>query len=127
MRCSRLRRLGADNLTLGGGVEDLFFAMENQLIESAGAAFGGNLQLARSRNDLGYALTRLAMRPLLLAAIDDLLKPSTRTAGFRAIAPANADARLYPHAAGSANDDGALCRRHSRRLGARFCPSPIRL
>ena len=68
-----VEELGADNLTLGGDVEDLFFAMENQLIESAGAAYGGNLQLARSRNDLGYALTRLALRPLILAAIDDLL------------------------------------------------------
>lgn len=66
--------LGADNLTLGGGVEDLFFAIENRLIESAGASYGGNLQLARSRNDLGYALTRLALRPLILAAIDDLLR-----------------------------------------------------
>ena len=68
-----VEELGADNLTLGGGVEDLFFAMENRLIESAGAAYGGNLQLARSRNDLGYALTRLALRPQILAAIDDLL------------------------------------------------------
>ena len=65
--------LGVDNLRRGGGVEDLFFAIENQLIESAGAAYGGNLQLARSRNDLGYALTRLALRPLLLEAMDDLL------------------------------------------------------
>lgn len=65
--------LGVDALTRGGGVEDLFFAIENKLIESAGAAYGGNLQLARSRNDLGYALTRLALRPLLLAAMDDLL------------------------------------------------------
>ncbi|MCY3799103.1 MAG: argininosuccinate lyase [Chloroflexi bacterium] len=69
-----VEELGADNLTLGAGVEDLFFAIENQLIESAGVSHGGNLQLARSRNDLGYALTRLALRPLLLAAIDDLLK-----------------------------------------------------
>ena len=63
---------GVDALTRGAGVEDLFFAMENKLIESAGAAYGGNLQLARSRNDLGYALTRLALRPLLLGAMDDL-------------------------------------------------------
>jgi argininosuccinate lyase len=68
-----VEELGADGLTRGGAVEDLFFAMENKLIESAGAAYGGNLQLARSRNDLGYALTRLALRPLLLAAIEDLL------------------------------------------------------
>ena len=65
--------LGVDELLRGSGVEDLFFAIESKLIESAGAAYGGNLQLARSRNDLGYALTRLAMRPLLLAALDDLL------------------------------------------------------
>ncbi len=68
-----VEELGADKLTLGGGVEDLFFAIENRLIESAGATYGGNLQLARSRNDLGYALTRLALRPLLLEAIEDLL------------------------------------------------------
>ncbi len=55
------------------GVEDLFFAMEGRLIELAGAEYGGNLQLARSRNDLGYALTRLALRPLILAALDDLI------------------------------------------------------
>ena len=65
--------LGVNNLRRGGGVEDLFFAIENKLIDSAGAAYGGNLQLARSRNDLGYALTRLALRPLLLEAMDDLL------------------------------------------------------
>ncbi len=65
---------GVAALTRQGGVEDLFFAIENKLIESAGAAYGGNLQLARSRNDLGYALTRLALRPLLLGAMADLLQ-----------------------------------------------------
>ncbi len=65
--------LGVDELLRGGGVEDLFFAIEGKLIELAGAAYGGNLQLARSRNDLGYALTRLALRPLLLGVMDDLL------------------------------------------------------
>ncbi len=69
----QVETLGVDALTRGGGVEDLFFAMENKLIDSAGAAYGGNLQLARSRNDLGYALTRLALRPLLLEAMDDLI------------------------------------------------------
>ena len=64
---------GVDALARGPGVEDLFFALENKLIESAGDAFGGNLQLARSRNDLGYALTRLALRPLILGALEDLL------------------------------------------------------
>ena len=62
-----------DELAYRSGVEDLFFAVENRLIELAGAENGGNLQLARSRNDLGYALTRLALRPPLLETADDLL------------------------------------------------------
>ena len=66
--------LGVDGLSYSAGVEDLFFAMENKLIELAGAAHGGNLQLARSRNDLGYALTRLALRLELLEAQADLLR-----------------------------------------------------
>lgn len=64
---------GLEKLGYQSGVEDLFFAMENKIINLIGAAFGGNLQLARSRNDLGYALTRLALRPLLLQAMQDLL------------------------------------------------------
>ncbi len=64
---------GIAELPYRSGVEDLFFAIEGKLIELAGAAQGGNLQLARSRNDLGYALTRLALRPLLLGAAEDLL------------------------------------------------------
>ncbi len=64
---------GLDELAYRSGVEDLFFAVENRLIELAGAEYGGNLQLARSRNDLGYALTRLALRPPLLETADDLL------------------------------------------------------
>lgn len=63
---------GLDELAYRSGVEDLFFAVENRLIELAGAEYGGNLQLARSRNDLGYALTRLALRPPLLQAADNL-------------------------------------------------------
>jgi len=64
---------GIEQLTYRSGVEDLFFAVENRLIAIAGAEYGGNLQLARSRNDLGYALTRLALRPPLLEAADDLI------------------------------------------------------
>ena len=70
----QIERDGVDSLRYQSGVEDLFFAMEGKLIEIAGPEFGGNLQLARSRNDLGYALTRLAVRPLLLNAYDDLLE-----------------------------------------------------
>jgi argininosuccinate lyase len=55
------------------GVEDLFFAIENRLIADIGPAYGGNIQLGRSRNDLGYALTRLAIRPLQLETIRCLL------------------------------------------------------
>jgi argininosuccinate lyase len=55
------------------GVEDLFFAIENHLIDAIGPAYGGNIQLGRSRNDLGYALTRLAIRPLQLDTIDCLI------------------------------------------------------
>ena len=65
--------IGIEGLSYESGVEDLFFAMEGKLIEVAGAAHGGNLQLARSRNDLGYALTRLALRPVLLETAEDLL------------------------------------------------------
>jgi len=64
---------GIDELAYRSGVEDLFFAVENRLIALAGVEYGGNLQLARSRNDLGYALTRLALRPPLLETADDLL------------------------------------------------------
>ena len=65
---------GLTGLGYQSGVEDLFFTIERQLIEIVGSAYGGNLQLARSRNDLGYALTRLAIRPLLLASMQSLLE-----------------------------------------------------
>lgn len=64
---------GLESLAYQSGVEDLFFAMERQLIEIAGTAHGGNLQLARSRNDLGYALTRLALRPIMLRLMSHLI------------------------------------------------------
>ena len=88
--------LGVKGLSYGAGVEDLFFAMENKLIELAGAAYGGNLQLARSRNDLGYALTRLALRTLLLDVHADLL--SLRES-LRKFATAHIDALMpgYTH------------------------------
>ena len=55
------------------GVEDLFFAVEGRVIEIAGAECGGNLQIARSRNDLGAALGRMALRDLQQSLIDDQL------------------------------------------------------
>ena len=79
---ARVEALGVEDLTYRAGVEDLFFAMEGKLIELVGAAYGGNLQLARSRNDLGYALTRLALRPLLLGAAEDLINLRSRLLDF---------------------------------------------
>jgi argininosuccinate lyase len=64
--------MGRDGLGYQVGVEDLFFTIERKIIELIGPEYGGNLQLARSRNDLGYALTRLALRPLLLDSMEQL-------------------------------------------------------
>ncbi len=75
---ARVEEDGVEQLGYRSGVEDLFFAMEHRLIEIIGPEYGGNLQLARSRNDLGYALTRLAIRPKLLDVMEHLL-------GMRAI------------------------------------------
>src|SRR5947199_6489801 len=40
-------------------VEDLFFQMEAKILAQAGEEAGGNLHLARSRNDLDAAMARL--------------------------------------------------------------------
>ncbi len=64
-----LNQVGAEGLAALAyqpGVEDLFFQIENRLVALAGPEVGGNLQLGRSRNDLGQALARMALRPLLL-------------------------------------------------------------
>ena len=68
-----VRQDGRDALAYQPGVEDLFFRIEARIIELAGADFGGNLQLARSRNDLGHALARMAFRLMLLDLADALL------------------------------------------------------
>lgn len=68
-----IRQEGADGLAYQPGIEDLFFRVEAQIIERAGEAFGGNLQLARSRNDLGQALSRMALRQVVLDVADALL------------------------------------------------------
>jgi argininosuccinate lyase len=70
----KIRSRGADALQYQPGIEDLFFRVEKQIIEEAGADFGGNLQLARSRNDLGQALFRMAFRQQILDLADRLLK-----------------------------------------------------
>ena len=105
----------------------MFFAIENKLIESAGEAYGGNLQLARSRNDLGYALTRLALRPLLLEAMDDLLGLRQSLLEFAREHLQTLMPRVYAYTAGATDDDGALYRRCAGRFGARLRASPFRL
>ena len=61
-----LRREGAEAFRYAPEVEDLFFQMEARILESAGEEAGGNLHLARSRNDLDAAMARLTVRRLLL-------------------------------------------------------------
>src|SRR5215218_887764 len=55
-----------------GEFEDLFFHVEHLILESAGET-AGNLHLARSRNDLGVAMYRIALRDRLLRAEGSLL------------------------------------------------------
>ncbi|NOZ30247.1 MAG: argininosuccinate lyase [Chloroflexi bacterium] len=76
--CALLRAIqqveaeGAEAYRYQPGVEDLFFAVEGRLMERAGPEVGGNLQLARSRNDLGAALQRMVLRERLLRLGDRL-------------------------------------------------------
>ena len=69
----QVEEAGLESLPYRPGVEDLFFLVEGRLIDLCGPEYGGNLQLARSRNDLGHALARLALRPELLALYRRLL------------------------------------------------------
>lgn len=71
---AQVRFEGMDHLGYKPGVEDLFFRVEARIIELAGPDDGGNLQLARSRNDLGQALARMALRPLLIDLYADLVR-----------------------------------------------------
>lgn len=57
---------GPDAFAYAPEVEDLFFLMEARILEIAGEEAGGNLHLARSRNDLDAAMARLTVRRLLL-------------------------------------------------------------
>ncbi|MCB0113987.1 MAG: argininosuccinate lyase [Caldilineaceae bacterium] len=68
-----IRTRGPDHLQYQSGIEDLFFRVEKEIIGVAGADFGGNLQLARSRNDLGQALARMAFRTQVINLADALM------------------------------------------------------
>jgi argininosuccinate lyase len=61
-----LREAGAGSFAYDPNVEDLFFQMEARIVDLAGEEAGGNLHLARSRNDLDAAMARLALRRKLL-------------------------------------------------------------
>ena len=61
-----LRQAGPASFAYDPNVEDLFFQMEARIVDLAGEEAGGNLHLARSRNDLDAAMARLALRRKLL-------------------------------------------------------------
>ncbi len=61
-----VERDGPEGYTYDPAVEDLFFAVERRITELAGEDAGGNLPLARSRNDLNAAMCRIALRGRLL-------------------------------------------------------------
>jgi argininosuccinate lyase len=70
-----LSRRGSEAFAYAPEVEDLFFQMEARILEVAGEDAGGNLHLARSRNDLDAAMARLTVRRLVLeshAVLEDL-------------------------------------------------------
>jgi argininosuccinate lyase len=61
-----VREAGPGSFAYDPRVEDLFFQMEARIVEHAGEEAGGNLHLARSRNDLDAAMARLCLRAALL-------------------------------------------------------------
>ncbi|WP_027093060.1 argininosuccinate lyase [Cohnella thermotolerans] len=61
------------NSVYTGQFEDLFFEVEHELLALAGEA-AGNLHLARSRNDMGIAIYRIALRDKLLTTIRSALR-----------------------------------------------------
>jgi len=61
-----LHEAGPASFAYDPNVEDLFFQMEARIVEQAGEEAGGNLHLARSRNDLDAAMARLCLRGKLL-------------------------------------------------------------
>src|SRR3954466_13019371 len=61
-----LHKAGPASFAYDPNVEDLFFQMEARIVEQAGEEAGGNLHLARSRNDLDAAMARLCLRGMLL-------------------------------------------------------------
>nr|MBO2504964.1 argininosuccinate lyase [Bacilli bacterium] len=61
--------------------EDLFFHIENKLMEMAGD-IAGNLHIGRSRNDMGIAIYRMTIREKLLDLMDELVTLRTSLITF---------------------------------------------
>lgn len=61
--------------------EDLFFRIENKLMEIAGDV-AGNLHIGRSRNDMGIAIYRMTIREKLLALMEELVTLRTLLIAF---------------------------------------------
>ncbi|MGM9949174.1 MAG: argininosuccinate lyase [Lysinibacillus sp.] len=61
--------------------EDLFFRIEDKLIELGGDV-AGNLHIARSRNDMGIAIYRLTLRKKMLSVMEALLQLRTSLIAF---------------------------------------------
>jgi argininosuccinate lyase len=57
---------GPEAISYHPEVEDLFFQIEGGFIEAIGPDAGGNLQIARSRNDLDAVMCRLMLRDRIL-------------------------------------------------------------
>ena len=64
----QVQQAGPEAFTYRPEVEDLFFLVEGKLIELAGPDAGGNLQIARSRNDLAAAMCRMMVRQMISKA-----------------------------------------------------------
>ena len=64
--------LGPEAFTYQPAIEDLFFAVEGLIVERAGADTGGNLQIARSRNDLDAVMCRQMLRDRFLGSLERL-------------------------------------------------------
>ncbi len=64
---------GPDAFAYAPQIEDLFFAVEGKLIELAGVEAGGDLQIARSRNDLAAGMSRMMLRDRILTAREQVL------------------------------------------------------
>lgn len=58
------------SVTYDGSVEDLFFLVERQLAEIAGADHAGRLHTARSRNDIDLTMYRMVIRARLLDTLE---------------------------------------------------------